>query len=130
MERLWPQLGSFGGSVGTWLLFTNGSQSDPNAGEGCRKACVPPPLAPLSYQKMLWQDRGSLLVLLACIFVAFERPRQKLVMLITEGSVKMKTKIHAPYMPLSLLYEVRRFSDALSSCVLLGLLHHNVLKSL
>lgn len=129
MEQLWPQLGSFGVSVGTWLLFTNRSQSDPNAGENCRKAHVPPPLAPLSYQERLWQHRGSLLLLLACIFVAFER-LEKLVMLITEGSVKMKKKIPAPYMPLSLLYEVCRFSNVLSSCVLLGFLHNNMLKSL
>lgn len=68
------------------------------------------------------------MLLLACIFVAFERPRQKLVMLITKHSVKMK--IAAPYMPLSLLYKVPRFSDVLSSCVLLEFLRNNMLKSL
>lgn len=120
MELLWLQLGSSGVSVGTWLLFTNGFQNDPNTNKGCRKASVLLPRAPLSYQKMLWQGRGSLLVFLACIFVAFERPRQKLVMLITEGSVKMK--IPASYMPLSLLYEVHRFSDVLPSFVLLEFL--------
>lgn len=49
-------------------------------------------------------------------------------MLITEHSVKMK--IAAPYMPLSLLYKVPRFSDVLSSCVLLEFLRNNMLKSL
>lgn len=50
-------------------------------------------------------------------------------MLITEGSGKIEMKIPAPYMPLSLLYKVRRFSDVLSSFVLLGVLHNNMLRS-
>lgn len=130
MEWLWPHLGSFELSVGTWLPFINGSQNDPNAEEGCRKACVSPrPQHPCHARKMLWQDGGSLSFLLACIFVAFERPGQKLVMLITEGSVKIEMKIPASYMPLSLLYKVRRYSDVLSSFVLLGVLHNNMLRS-
>lgn len=85
----------------------------------------PPHRAPLSRQKKPWQDRGSwdpslclhssLLLLLAYTFVAFESPGQKLVKLITQGSAKTKVKVPAPYTPLSLLYEVCRFSDVLSS---------------
>lgn len=81
---------------------------------------IPPPQAPLSHQKKPRQDRGSWdPSLLLLFFVVFESPRQKLVKLITQGSVKIKVKVPAPYMPLSLLYEVHRFSDVPSSFLLL-----------
>jgi len=119
MEQLWPQLGSFGVSVGTRLQFTNVPQNNPNGDRGCGKA-HPLPRAPLSHQKKPWQDRGSwdpsfLLLLFLVFFIAFKSPGQKLVKLITQGSVKIKVKVPAPCMPLSLPYEVCRFSGVLSS---------------
>lgn len=59
MERLWPQLASFRVSLGTWLLFTNGSQNDSNAGEGCRKACVPLLQRPCPTRKLSYLTFGK-----------------------------------------------------------------------
>lgn len=90
---------------------------------GCGKVCCPSLGTPVPPEKALARQRKPrsfpLVLSLPCILVAFESHGQKLVKLITQGSVKIKVEVPAPYMPPSLLYEVRRFSDVLSSFLLL-----------
>lgn len=82
-------------SIGTSLLLANTSQNDPNAKEGCRKASpLPQHLSVLPENALARQRKLVGFVALYFLCSTFERPRQKFVMLITEGSVKMKILPH------------------------------------